>query len=51
MRNSIVHVADTVNIRKGSDDLTCYRFNNVVNEQGLPMAVFENKNRTFNKAI
>jgi hypothetical protein len=23
----------------------------VVNEQGLPMSVFENKNRTFNMAI
>ena len=23
----------------------------VVNQQGLPMAVFENKNRTFNTAI
>ena len=23
----------------------------VVNEQGLPMALFENKNRTFNTAI
>ena len=26
-RNSIVHVADTVNINQGQDELTCYRFN------------------------
>ena len=32
MRNSIVHVADTVNINNGSNALTCYRFNKMKGE-------------------
>ena len=32
MRNSIVHVADTVNITNGSEALTCYRFNKMKGE-------------------
>lgn len=32
MRNAIVHVANTVTINNGQDDLTCYRFNKMIGE-------------------